>query len=329
MATPSTPYILVIGSLNMDLVTHTPRIPVGGETLLAHTYGFHTGAGGKGANQAVAIARLGGNAVKCAMVGMVGDDTFGRELKGGLEKEGIDVSRVGVEEGKSSGVAVILIEDSGQNRILVSPGANFSLRSSHLPIPTPNHTASPSMIVLQHEIPLPIISYAIQVFSTRPSTTLVLLNPAPAVSPATLLEHNISLSNVDFFVPNEIEAGITYSGIAESVTTVSSATEIAKSFLVERGVRKAVIITLGGQGVVVAYYDEEGIILTEHVPAQKVNVVDTTAAGDTFIGGFATSYVEGRGVMESVRRGVEAAARTVQKKGAQLSIPTRKELGWE
>lgn len=112
------------------------------------------------------------------------------------------------------------------------------------------------------------------------------------------------------------------------MTTVSEAERIAKSFLVDRGVKKAVIITLGGQGVVVAYYDEQGQVRTEHVPAQKVDVVDTTAAGDTFTGGFAVSYVEGRGILESVRRGVEASARTVQKKGAQSSIPLRSELGW-
>ena len=93
----------------MDLVTHTPRIPVGGETLLAHTHGFHTGNGGKGANQAVAVARLGGNSVRCSMVGMVGDDAFGEKLRGGLEKEGVDVSGVGVEKGESSGVATILV----------------------------------------------------------------------------------------------------------------------------------------------------------------------------------------------------------------------------
>ena len=103
------PTILIIGSLNMDLVTHTPRVPVGGETLLAHTFGFHTGPGGKGANQAVAVARLGADRVACAMVGMVGDDAFGSELKEGLRSEGVDVSGVGVEKGKSSGVAVILV----------------------------------------------------------------------------------------------------------------------------------------------------------------------------------------------------------------------------
>ncbi|KAF8420458.1 Ribokinase-like protein [Tirmania nivea] len=328
MASPDArPTILVIGSLNMDLVAHTPRIPAGGETLLAHTYGFHTGNGGKGANQAVAIARLGGGIVRCAIVGMVGDDAFGEKLRGGLEKEGVDVSGVGVEEGKSSGVATILIEDNGQNRILVSPGANFSLTPSHIP---DLDTTSPAMVVLQHEVPLDTISHAIKLYSTPPTNTLVLLNPAPAVDPATLASHDIDLSNVDFFIPNETEAGISYAGheAAGSITTVTEAQRIAKSLLVDRGVRKAVIVTLGGQGVVAAYYNEDGEVLTEHVPAQKVNVVDTTAAGDTFTGAFAVSYVEGRGVLESIKRGVEASARTVQKKGAQGSIPMRSELGW-
>ncbi|RPB22796.1 Ribokinase-like protein [Terfezia boudieri ATCC MYA-4762] len=310
MASPDTrPTILVIGSLNMDLVTHTPRIPVGGETLLAHTYGFHTGNGGKGANQAVAIARLGGGSVRCAMVGIVGDDAFGEKLRGGLENEGVD------------------IEDNGQNRILVSPGANFSLTPSHIP---DLDTNSPAMVVLQHEIPFDTISHAIKLYSTPPTNTLVLLNPAPAVDPATLASHDIDLSNVDFLIPNETEAGISYAGheAAGSVTTVPEAERIAKSFLVDRGVRKAVIITLGGQGVVAAYHNEEGDVLTAHIPAQEVDVVDTTAAGDTFIGGFAASYVEGKGVLESIKKGVEASARTVQKKGAQESIPMRAELRW-
>lgn len=103
------PTILVIGSLNMDLATHTPRIPIAGETLLAHPDGFRSGPGGKGANQAVALARLGGDKVRCAMVGMVGDDGFGEELRGALQSEGVDVTAVGVEKGKSSGVAVILV----------------------------------------------------------------------------------------------------------------------------------------------------------------------------------------------------------------------------
>ena len=186
------------------------------------------------------------------------------------------------------------------------------------------------MVVLQHEIPFDTISHTIKLYSTPPTNTLVLLNPAPAVDPATLASHDIDLSNVDFLIPNETEAGISYAGheAAGSVTTVTEAERIAKSFLVDRGVRKAVIVTLGGQGVVAAYYNEEGDVLTEHVPAQGVDVVDTTAAGDTFIGGFAVSYVEGRGVLESIKRGVEASACTVQKKGAQESIPRRVELGW-
>lgn len=186
------------------------------------------------------------------------------------------------------------------------------------------------MVVLQHEVPFDTISHAIKLYSTPPTNTLILLNPAPAVDPATLASHDIDLSNVDFFIPNETEAGISYAGheAAGSVTTVTEAERIAKSLLVDRGVRKAVIVTLGSQGAVAAYYNEDGDVLTEHVPALKVNVVDTTAAGDTFIGGFAVSYVEGMGVLGSIKRGVEASARTVQKKGAQESVPRRAELGW-
>ncbi|KAI5787737.1 Ribokinase-like protein [Peziza echinospora] len=326
----TTPTILLIGSLNMDLVTNTPRMPVAGETLLADTYGFHTGPGGKGANQAVAIARLGGDKVKCAMIGMVGDDVFGGEMRGQLEREGIDVSGVGIEKGVSSGVAAILIEHTGENRILVSPGANFVLTPSRIELVSP----LPDLLVLQQEIPLDTVAHAIKLYSDPSSKTLVLLNPAPAFSESVTAAAGIDLRNVDFFVPNETEAAITI-GSESPVETISQAKEVAQTLLVGKGVRKAVIITMGGQGVVVAYYEDDaaaaeaGKIRIEHVPAMKVKAIDTTGAGDTFIGGFSVNLVAGCGILKSVQRGIEAAAWTVQRKGTQKGIPHRRETDWD
>lgn len=218
---------------------------------------------------------------------------------------------------------------------MVSMGANSSLSPSHIP----RYLAgcAPAMVVLQHEIPLDTVSHAIKLYSSSSSSsssssnTLVLLNPAPAVDPATLAAHGIDLSNVDFFIPNETEACISYAGYdaISSVVTVAEAGRLAKAFLVEKGVKKAAIVTLGEQGVVVAYYDNEGKVQMEHVAAQKVDVVvDTVGAGDTFTSGFAVSFVEGHGIVGSVKRGIEASARTVQKKGAMDSVPTRADLGW-
>ena len=207
-------------------------------------------------------------------------------------------------------------------------GANSSLSPSHIPHLLAGN--APAMIVLQHEIPLDTVSHAIKLYSTSSSNTLVLLNPAPAVDPATLAAHDIDLSNVDFFIPNETEACISYTGYdtISSVVTVAEAGRLARAFLVEKGVKKAAIVTLGDQGAIVAYYGSKGEVQTEHIAAQKVDVVDTVGAGDTFTSGFAVSFVEGHGIVGSVKRGIEASARAVQKKGAMKSVPTRAELGW-
>ena len=207
-------------------------------------------------------------------------------------------------------------------------GANSSLLPSHIPHPLAGN--APAMVVLQHEIPLDTVSHAIKLYSTSSSNTLVLLNPAPAVDPVTLAAHDIDLSNVDFFIPNETEAWISYAGhdAISPVITVAKACLLASGFLSEKGVKKAAIVTLGEQGVVVAYYDDKGKVQTLHIAAQEVGVVDTVGAGDTFTSAFAVSFVEGHGIVESVNRGIQASARTVQKRGAMESIPTRAELGW-
>ena len=211
---------------------------------------------------------------------------------------------------------------------MVSMGANFSLSPSHIPHPSAGN--APAMVVLQHEIPLDTVSHAIKLYSAPSSNTLVLLNPAPAADPATLAAHGIDLSNVDFFIPNETEACISYAGYdaISPVVTVAEAGRLARAFLAEKGVKKAAIVTLGEQGAVVAYYDDSGTAQMEHVAAHKVDVVDTVGAGDTFTSAFAVSFVEGHGIVGSVKRGIEASARAVQKKGAMASVPTRAELGW-
>ena len=295
--------IVVVGSLNMDLVMRTPRVPVGGETLNGHE--FSTLPGGKGANQAVACARLG---AKVRMIGQVGDDGFGRTLRDGLAADGIDVSGVAVTDKVGTGVAMILVEDIGQNRIVLAAGANGALT----PADIDGHTAAiegAALLVVQLEIPLPAVLRAIAIANA--AGVPVLLNPAPAAS----LPDEI-WSQIAIVVPNESEASL-LAGVP--VADAESAFAAARIFRA-RGVG-CVLITLGKQGVVVV--DENG---ERHLPAQVVKAVDTTAAGDTFIGGLTAGLVEGLTLDEAVSLGQRASALCVTRHGAQPSIPWRREL---
>jgi ribokinase len=295
--------IVVIGSLNMDLVMRTPRVPASGETLNGHD--FRTVPGGKGANQAVACARMDG---RVALVGRVGDDDFGRLLCDGLSRDGIAVDQVSVTSEAGTGVAVILVEDNGQNRIMLASGANGALgvldidRVSAL-------IEGAALLLLQLEVPMVAVQRAIHIASE--AGVPVLLNPAPG---GTLPEH--LLAKVDILVPNESEAAL-LSGA--SVHDPASALSAARLFR-QRGV-KHVVVTLGEQGVVVV--DDAG---ERHLPAQAVRAVDTTAAGDTFIGALAVALVEGRSMDVAVALGQRASALCVMRPGAQPSIPYRREL---
>ena len=295
--------VVVIGSLNMDLVMRTPRVPVGGETL--HGHEFSTLPGGKGANQAVACARLG---AKVAMIGQVGNDGFGTTLRDGLAADGIDTSGVLQTSAVGTGVAMILVEDIGQNRIVLAAGANGALTPADIDA----HAArigGAAMLVLQLEVPMPVVQRAIGI--AHAAGVPVLLNPGPA-SPLP----EAVWSQIDSLVPNESEATL-LSGV--EVSDVTSAYAAAKVFR-QRGV-KCVLITLGANGV--AVIDDAG---ERHLPAHVVKAVDTTAAGDTFIGGLSAGLVEGLAMDDAVALGQRASALCVTRHGAQPSIPYRREI---
>ncbi len=296
--------IAVVGSLNMDLVMRTPRVPVGGETLNGHE--FSTLPGGKGANQAVACARLGG---KVGMIGQVGTDGFGNTLRDGLSIDGIDVSGVKQTSSVGTGVAMILVEDIGQNRIVLASGANGTLSLADIDAQSAAIEGA-AILVVQLEVPMPVVQHAIAI--AHAARVPVLLNPAPAAP----LPEGI-WPQIDIMVPNESEASL-LAGI--SVIDASSAFAAAQIFR-QRGV-KCVLVTLGEQGV--AIVDDAG---ERHIPAQVVKAVDTTAAGDTFIGGLTAGLVEGMNLNEAVALGQKASAVCVTRHGAQPSIPFRHEIG--
>ena len=311
------PIISVIGSLNADLTTYTSRIPEGGETL--HSDSFEVGSGGKGGNQAVACAKLSrrsndrqnGSAI-IKMIGAVGKDAHGSMLLQDLQSTGIDISGVTVKEDVETGVAVILVETgSGENRILLSAGANYSLAANDFQnFPTP----LPALIILQLEIP---VSTTVQILrAAKTQGVEVLLNPAPAAK-----------------LPEEVYVGLTHLIMNETETAIlsnhkSSDLEDTKNlphiagFFHTRGVRN-VIITLGGRGVFYSTSTGDYGLL----PAKKVVVVDTTAAGDTFAGAYALEVVkDGFEIKSAVQKANAAAAKTIGKRGAQFSIPWANEL---
>ena len=295
--------IIVVGSLNMDLVMRTPRVPVGGETLNGHE--FSTLPGGKGANQAVACARLGG---QVGMIGQVGTDGFGNTLRDGLSADGIDVSGVKQTSSVGTGVAMILVEDIGQNRIVLASGANGTLSLADIDAQS-SAIEGAAILVVQLEVPMPVVQHAMAI--AHAAGVPVLLNPAPAAP----LPENI-WPQVDILVPNESEASL-LAGI--SVSDAPSAFAAARIFR-QRGVN-CVLVTLGEQGVAVV--DDAG---ERHIPAQVVKAVDTTAAGDTFIGGLTAGLIEGMSLDEAVALGQKASALCVTRHGAQPSIPYRREI---
>ncbi|KJR87958.1 ribokinase [Sporothrix schenckii 1099-18] len=333
------PAIMVIGSLNADLVTYAPRMPVAGETLAAN--GFRTGLGGKGANQAVACAKLGRrspanrgvNATAAAaparavaavyMVGAVGDDVYGRKMTSALSSVGVDTSGVVVRAGQGTGIAVILVDDAagGENRILLSAEANATLQpqdyATSLPL-TPEDCL-PSLLLLQLEIPLSTVLQVLQ--TARRQGVPVLLNAAPA-------EHlpDDAYACITHLVVNETEAsllsGATLDLDAAADRRDSELARVAGHFL-QLGVQH-VVITLGGAGVYHASastHTDSGL-----VPAAQTTVVDTTAAGDTFIGAYALGLVQGKTVAAAVAWANRAAAVAVGRQGAQESIPWMDEV---
>ena len=295
--------IAVIGSSNTDMVVLTQRFPSPGETILGGE--FFKNAGGKGANQAVAAARLGGNV---SFIGKVGEDLFGEEAVQNIKKEGVDVSSVFVDDETASGIAQILVNEQGENCIVVAPGANMKLGNQDLDR-AGKQLEEAGLVLMQLEIPLETIKYAAE--KLHLTGKKVILNPAPAVELPKELYRSLYM-----ITPNETETEI-LTGIR--VTDEASAEKAGEIFR-DRGV-DIVIITMGAKGAWLHSEDYRQL-----VPAPTVEAVDTTAAGDCFNGALAVGLSEGMKLDEAVGFANRAAAITVTGKGAQNSLPMRKKL---
>jgi ribokinase len=293
--------IIVFGSINIDLVATAPRLPVAGETLLGGD--FFKAPGGKGANQAVAVARLG---ITTYMVGRVGANSFGNELISSLETAGVRTNNVSIEAIANSGVAVIIVDDAGENQIIVIPGANglvddedVARLSSLLP--------EAKALLMQLEIPISAVVAAAK--AARNAGVKVILDPAPVQS--NLPDELYSL--VDIITPNEIEAGQLVGFTVDNEATAAK----AASALLQSGV-KCAIVKLGAKGVYCATTEESFF-----TAAFTVNAIDTTAAGDAFNGGLAAALAEGLNLRQAVVWAAAAGALAATKSGAQPSLPDR------
>ena len=295
--------IVVLGSCNPDMVISGKKIPVPGETVSGGT--FMMNPGGKGANQAVAVARLGAKRGRCTFIGKVGDDLFGRDTAVRMKKYGIDAKLV-VDRREASGTALILVDRKGQNVISVALGANATLSVEDI-AKFRGEIESAAVLLLQLETPLPTVLAAADWAHARGGT--VILNPAPAAKlPRELY------SRLDWITPNETEAEL-LTGIR--VTDAKSASRAVET-LQKRGV-KHVVITMGARGVYCG--DCRRII-----PAQKVKAVDCVAAGDTFNGAFAVALAEGETCSDAIAFAQKASAISVTRPGAQASVPWRREV---
>lgn len=296
--------IVVVGSINTDLVTITQRMPLAGETVLGS--GFKINPGGKGANQAVAVARLG---YPVRMIGRVGSDSLGHDARAHLNHAGVDTELVATSDGPS-GVAVICVTATGDNSIIVTPGANGTLTPAHIE----QHYAEirdAGAVLTQLEIPLETVEYVAEICS-RKGVPLI-LDPAPAAAlPDSLFKH------VAWLTPNLTEAGF-YANDGAGRTKFEP--HGAVRYLQQKGAR-GVVLKLGEKGVVVGDGDSE----IETLPAFDVKAIDTTAAGDAFNGGFAVGLMRGMSVVESVRLASAVAGISVTRHGAQTSMPTLKEV---
>lgn len=290
--------IVVVGSINMDLVCRTPRMPVGGETILGSD--FVTIPGGKGANQAVAAARLGGDV---HMIGRVGDDDFGKRLLAGLADNGVNIDRVPITKSTASGVAMILVDAKGQNSIVVAPGANAKVTKKDID-DAKDLIKTAAAVVLQLEIPLPVVQHAISL--CRKLGVYTILDPAPAQKlPREMFA-------VDVFTPNESEAEILAGEMHRDPK------QTASHFL-RRGA-KAAVLKRGSSGAI--WVDANAAYSSK---AFKVKVVDTTAAGDAFTGALAVAAAEGMDPQAAVRFACAAGSLCCTGFGAQPSLPTRKQ----
>lgn len=288
-------HIVVVGSLNMDMVVRTQRHPRIGETVLG--YNFQTYPGGKGANQAVAAARLNGS-VK--MIGRVGEDAFGEALLQNAMEDEVDIAHIIRDPDSPTGIAFITVDDLGQNTIVVASGANGRLSTEDI-LAAEDVFSDASVLLLQLECPLSAVEYAIGI--AKKYDTQIVLNPAPA----QLLDSEL-LEQVDYLIPNENELKL-----LAGQESVEASIDVLRSMGIVR-----FVVTLGEDGALVVDNEQK-----KWIPAYRVPVVDTTAAGDAFAGAFSVALCEGLTIWEAARWGNAAGALTVMSAGAQPSLPYR------
>lgn len=295
--------VVVFGSINMDLVVRTPRHPLPGETLIGRT--SFTASGGKGANQAVACARLG---ARTRLIGRVGGDFFGTVLRDALSDNKVDISGVITDPQQPSGNAMITVDDAAENTIIVVPGANGELDAADVARLSDALTDA-TVLLLQLEVPMDVVVAAAQAAQDRGVTVVV--DPAPAQPlPPELY------AVIDILTPNEHEAGLLVGFSLVDAKTIEQAGRV----LLDRGARN-VVIKLGGKG---AYWTNGAD--ARFLPPFKVEAVDTVAAGDAFNGGLAAALDSGQGLIEALSWGMATAALSVTKAGAQPSLPERDEV---
>ncbi len=301
---PDQPKVLVVGSINMDLVVRSSHMPEPGETVLGD--GFVTNPGGKGANQAVAAARLG---AITHMIGRVGDDAFGQTLLESLRQDGVNCDSVWVTEATSTGVAMIIVDGHGENSIVVASNANFRLTPDDV-FSADELFTDADVVLLQLELPLPTVRAAVQV--ARRHNCKVVLDPAPA--PKSLCD---TLCNVDVLSPNATEA--------ERITGKKAVEErVEKNVamdLIARGA-KAAVLKLGPRGALVVTADEQFAT----IPPCRVDVVDTTAAGDAFTAALGVGIAQGRTLPQAAKFANAAGALACTRLGAQAAMPTLDEV---
>lgn len=296
--------ILIIGSLNMDIVLETPRIPKVGETISGKT--IMQTPGGKGANQAYAVGKLGGNV---GMIGAVGDDSFGHTLKENLESVGVDAAGVEMFSGEPTGQAYIAVDEKGENSIILIAGTNGMITKEMIKNNLKKIQES-DIIIMQLEIPLEVVEYVKEL--AVEFGKIVIVDPAPAIA-------NLPDSfwkGIDYIKPNETELEILIGKEMKNLEELKKGARI----MLEKGV-KNVVVTLGGDGCLFVSAERE-----EFFPANKVKVVDTTAAGDSFTAGMALALSKGENCKEAIQFGQKVSAIVVSRMGAQTSIPAIEEL---
>ena len=300
------PKICVAGSSNMDLVTSVKRMPLPGETI--HGIDFHTFFGGKGANQAIMAAKLGG---RVTMIAKVGNDGFGQQYLENYQSSGLVTDYVSVTDEAPTGIAAITVDEQGQNSIIVVSGANFAMTPSDIENATPAVREADAALC-QLEIPLDATIRFLEI--AKDANVLTIFNSAPAQE---LPEKIYALS--DYFCPNETEAAL-MAGFP--VKTIEDAEKAGRLFI-GRGA-KSVIVTMGGLGSLFVSADK-----VFHVPAEKVKAVDTTGAGDAYIGSTAYFLASGASIETAMKNATHVAALSVQESGAQTSFPSYADCGFD